>query len=600
MKITFSQEEIEGYFKDRKEAKHHFYDAAVNIAKKMAVHADGVFPGDLLKERRPNEPKEVLEYREKIWVPKTKPTFSKVYSELQKIRRSSDWSIKYENQDQFTLITDEQNLETYCEKNFPYFDSITNWVFSLMLRKELIDPNAVVVVMPIEWEVEETDLLQPFPVIFDSAKVIDFKSNDYVVLNNPEGAIYYVRGVPTLGKSIYVITTLEVLRYDQINAKGEFQLVVQVPHELGVLPAFSLRGILIDQAAQRFLYESRLAGMIPDLDEAVREYSDLQAAKVLHIYPERWEATNTECKACIGTGRRPNPSWTEACGCDKEIECNKCDGHGYTVAGPYSKIRVKMPTALEPGTNFPTPPAGYVEKDVEIVRIQDEGVRQHVYDALSAINFEFLAEVPLSQSGKAKEVDMDALNNTVHSIAEDIVWCMDNLYKLIAYWRYKGVYAIEKINDMLPSIGVPEKFNILTSAQTMEELTSSKNNKANSVIISALEIDYASKRFNNDPEVRDMVTIILKLDPLSNISEDEKMSRLSNKGITQIDYVISSNIQQFVQRAINENKKFPKLKLEEQQAVLKKYAQEIISQNAPVVTVPVNTGLEEIADDGNV
>lgn len=592
MKIQFTAEEIEGYFKDRKGYRHHFYDSSVEIAKKMQVHADGLFPDKLLKERRPNEPKEVLEYREKIWVPKTKPTFSKVYSELQKIRRSSDWSIKYENQDQYTLIPEENSLENYCEKDFPYFDSVTNWVFSLMLRKDLIDPNAVVVVTPIEWDVEETALLQPFPVIFDSVQVIDYKPNDYLVVNNPEGSTYYVRGNPMTGKSIFVLTTLEVLRYDQVDSKGNFRLVVQQAHGLGMLPAFSLRGILIDQAAQRFLYESRIAGMIPDLDEAVREYSDLQAAKVLHIYPERWEVTNSECTTCKGTGRRPNPRWTDTCGCDKEIDCGTCEGQGYIVAGPYSKIRVKMPSALEPGTSFPTPPAGYVEKDVEIVRIQDEGVRQHIYDALSSINFEFLAEVPLSQSGKAKEVDMDALNNTVHSIAEDIVWCMDNLYRLIAYWRYKGVYPLNKIDGMLPSIAVPEKFNILTSAQTMEELTSSKNNKANSIIISALEIDYASKRFNNEPAVRDMVTLILRLDPLPNITEDDKMSRLSNKGITQEDYIVSSNIQSFVQRAINENPKFPSLKLEEQQMVLKGFAQQVIALNTPIMTPLANTSLE--------
>jgi hypothetical protein len=53
-----------------------------------------------------------------------------------------------------------------------------------------------------------------------------------------------------------------------------------------------------------------------------------------------------------------------------------------------------------------------------------------------------------------------------------------------------------------------------------------------------MELEYASKKFNYDHHVRDMIELVLGLDQLSNIPEDEKMSRLSNKGIKQTDYII--------------------------------------------------------------
>lgn len=575
MAKIFTQEELNAYFKEK--TKHHFYKEAKEISEKMAVHADGHFPQSLLDERRPNEPLEVKDYRKTIWVPITKPTFTKVFSSLQKIRRSSDWSVTYKELEEFTKISEEETLEEYCEKNFPYFTSVTNWAFQLLLRKYLIDPNAVVFVFPLSFEVQENEFLRPFPVVFDSEDVIDYRQGEFAVFNNPLGATYYVRNNPVQGRSYFLITEEQILRYDQIDGKENFALKLEYNHGLDLLPCFPIKGVLIDQADNQFLYESRLAGMLPELDEAVREYSDLQAAKVLHIYPERWEFTNNECTVCKGTGKRPNPNWHT--GCDSTIiqpttTCDTCTGRGYVNAGPYSKIMVKPPNALEPNSQVPTPPAGFVEKDVEIIKIQEAGIDKHIYKALSAVNFEFLEKTPLAESGISKEVDKDELNNTVHSVAEDIVGSLDNLYQLIARYRYKELYSLDDIDQMLPLIPVPEKYDILSPQHLGEELKNAKDGKTNPVILNQMEAEYASKRFNTDPEVRDRLMLILELDPLPNVSEDDKMSRLTNKGITLETYVISSNIHEYVQRAIDADPKFPEKELKEQKETISKFAKE--------------------------
>lgn len=604
-KLIFEQDELDGYLKER--FKHHFYDKTVEIAKSMAVHADGKFPDDLIKERRPNEPEQVLEYREKIFIAKTKPTFTKIFSSLQKIRRSSDWSIRFEGE--FARINENETLEKYTGENYPYFTSLTNWVFTLLLRKYLIDPNAVVLVYPVEREIPENEYLKPIATIFDSCNVIDFVEDDYCVLINPMGSTYYVRGKEVEGKSYYLITTQQILKYDQVDSKMNFALAEQFDHSMGILPAFKLKGILIDQAENMYLYESRISGVIPELDEAIREYSDLQAAKVLHIYPERWEYTQTECVSCKGTGHRNNPQWFS--GCDPsiphQVTCDNSDcRNGYIVSGPYSKIMVRPLTSMEAagGSSIPTPPAGYVEKDVEIVKIMEESIQGHIYAALSSINFEFLAKTPLSESGIAKEVDKDELNNTVHSIAEDIVSAMDNIFRLTAYYRYSNLYSFNEIEEMLPTVSVPEKFDMLSSTHTQEELTEAKNNKSNPVIISALELAYTSSRFNTDPHVRDRLMLILNLDPLPNITEDEKMSRLTNKGITEITYIISSNIQEFVKRAIEEDPNFPELEHEKQREKMIEYAAEVSAELAPELLETPDTGLDDngqpLKDDSEI
>lgn len=602
-KLEFTQQEIDDFVKDR--SYHVFYKDAVDIAEMMCVHADGGKNPDgtvtarlskLLYERRPNEPLEIMEYRKKRFIPKTKPTFSKIFSSLQKIRRSSDWSIRYEGE--FSRIAEGETLEEYCDENYPGFTSLTNWVFTLMLRKYLIDPNAVVYVAPITTDVPENEYLQPIAQIFDSKNVIEFVQDDYAVLLNPNGALYYSGGKPVKGRSYIICTTMQILIYDQVDGRGKIMLTNTIDHNLGYLPAFKLKGVLIEQVGNSFLYESRIAGIIPELDEAITEYSDLQAAKVLHIYPERWEFTQNECTSCKGTGVRKNPLFTGPdCGCAAEIACGKCT-NGYVVAGPYSKILVRPVgnAAIEGVAQIPTPPAGYVEKDIAIVKVMEESVDAHIHNALAAINFEFLDKAPLAQSGVAKSFDSDEMSNTAHSIAEDIVAAMDNIYWLIALWRYKALYPVDDIMEMVPTIAVPEKFDILSASHTQEEIKAAKESKTNPVIVSALEIDYATRRFNAEPEVRDRVQLILKLDPLPNISEDDKMSRLSNKGITLESYVISSNIQSFVQRAIEEDKGFVDMELSKQQEVMQKYAEEITQAEEQSATPTPDTGLD---DQGN-
>lgn len=564
------------------ERSHFFYDRALKKCKAFEPHSEGCFPCELIECRRPNEPLEVKDYRKIIWVPKTKPTFSRIVSSLSKIRRSPDWSIKYTGLEKFPKIREGETLEDYSEKNFPYFQSVTNWMFSVCLKSYLTDPNGVILVMPLETVVEPTEYLKPFPTIFDCCDVVEFVAEDHAILNDQAGCYYSVRERSKTkmvkGKSYYVVDTVSIYKYDQTDAKGNMTLVAEYQHGLGRLPIFKLGGVICEAQGSNYMYESRISGILPELDEAVREYSDLQAAKVLHVYPERWEYTSHECTTCKGTGRRQNPAWSVGCDANipSQIDCNTCSGRGYIASGPYAKLLVKPADMGK--QQAPTPPAGYVEKDSEIVKLMDESVRQHIYDALAAINFQELASVPMNESGIAKAVDRDEQNNTVHAIAEDIVKIMDQLYSLIADYRYKDQYSFEEIEGMLPVIAVPEKFDLFSINNLQEDLKKAKDSKMNPVTLNAMEVDYAGKLFNTDPSIRDMVALTIKLDPLPSISEDEKMSRLSNKGILPESYIISSNINEFVQRAIEEDPDFASKTLQEQKGVMLKYATEVLEK----------------------
>lgn len=577
-KTEFTRAELESYFAGNIEIP--MKKEAIEAADNIRIHADGLYPAKIIDDARPHEDNEAKEYRKKIWKPKTKPTFSKVLTSLSKIRRSSDWSVLYPSEP-FARIPDGETLEDYCESNFPNFGSVTNWTFGVLLREYLIDPNAVVLVLPFKDLDTDTEFVQPYPHIIPVNHVIEYIQDDFCIVQNPLAAYYKDdKGGYVAGKSFYLATTESIFRFDQTK-RDKFELVWQYDHMTGILPAEKIRAVLKKSIGSDFLFESRIEPMLSELDEAAREYSDLQAVKVMHMYPERWEIATVECPTCNGTTKITTENGP--------ITCTDCGGSG-DAPSPFSRLLVRRAGPGEVAT--PIPPAGFVEKDAAIIDKMEKSVATHLYDALAAINMEFLNKVPLAESGISKEVDRDETNNFVHSVGEDLVRVMDWFYLIAAAWRYSLQYPNE-FEAMLPTISVPEHFDIFSTAFIEKELANAKEKKFNPVLISYMEREYASKKFaTSETDVLTELEIVLDHDPFQSLTEDEKMMRLTNKGIRQADYIISCNIAAFVRRAMRENENFPDLSYAEQNEILTGYAEEIITSNQSSIKPPGDTGLD--------
>ena len=205
---------------------------------------------------------------------------------------------------------------------------------------------------------------------------------------------------------------------------------------------------------------------------------------------------------------------------------------------------------------------------------------------------EFLADTPLAQSGVAKAFDRDELNNFVNAIAEDIVRILDGVYSLICEYRYmKIIPNAEQRRAMCPNINVPTKYDILNTSNLMAELTAARQANINPVVLRELEIDYAKKQFCTAPEVARMAESTFDLDPLFGVKEEDKMTMLSNGGITEQDYIISCNIQSFVRRAVNEDRQFYAKTYEQKMETMRKYAGEVQTANEPKQqTQPIDFG----------
>lgn len=63
MKLVFTPDELKDLFNEKVE--NHYKAEAIAKEHQMRVHFDGIYPTELIDERRPNEPTIVQDYRKK-------------------------------------------------------------------------------------------------------------------------------------------------------------------------------------------------------------------------------------------------------------------------------------------------------------------------------------------------------------------------------------------------------------------------------------------------------------------------------------------------------------------------------------------------------
>lgn len=564
--------------------RHEAYLKTVELYERVKRHAQGKKQIDLITERRPSESDDIKSYREKIFVAITKGEgVGLVLNALGKIRRSSDWMIKYPAVE--TSIKDEETLDAYCEKNFPYFQSVTFWAFSVLLKEYITDANAVVLVTPLvipkteSGEPDTSSFLRPVPLIFNSDNVYEL-TEDFALLKSTEKAFYNPSTRKWEGNVYYHVTPQTVSRIEETNNKT-LTTTIEFTHNFGVLPIAKTKGIYCDIVGNTPVYESRIMPMIPRLDEFVREYSDMQSEVVQHLNSEKWTFITQDCQRCmmdgVATGKVKKNN--------KNVVCPDCNGTGRVIQSPYKTSVVRSSKKNMGEQDVPIPPSGYVQKNTDIVKVQQERLDQHMYKAFCAIAMQHLFQMPLNVSGYKKELDMDESITFITNVAEDIVNVLDKVYYFTNEWRYSDAVPNEKKRrSQLPVINVPQRFDIISTDYLGEELAKAKTNKFNPLIIRTMEVELISKKFANNPELRDELMNLLELDPLPYYTVDEKNAMLQSNGITEEDYIISCNIQSFVKRGFEENNNFFTLPYSERYDKMKEYAQEIIKAEKEEMT----------------
>jgi len=546
---------------------------AVELYEALEVHAEGKVPKKIIDARRPNEPDEIKQYRYDIYASKTEHPISKVLTSLTKIRRSPDYKVDYSKTEAPAFL--DETLQKYLEQEYPVYDNIDAWLFDEAMQNALIDANAVVIMMPESFEIMENELVKPIPYICNCDDVLYYEEGDFVIACS-DREIEVVEDGAKREYEIHILSTRnEIIEYYVTHEKKVVE-INRFTHNLDELLAFRFRGLFYDNEDGDIIWKSPLQSMVVHLNEAAREYSDLQAEKVLHIYSEKWTINTNTCSKCSGTGKVKSPGFA-----GNYMSCGICKGSGYETVSPFKNHQINVDLTKPNQQIPPIPPAGYIQKDTAITKLLEESVNKHLYMALESVNMQFLYNVPLDQSGISKAWDRDETDNFAYKVASILKYIRENVAYYTNEMRYYFLIpSKEQRMMMLPTVTIPQKYDLVNNQLLIDEYKQAKEAKLSPVILANMEIEIALKRFSHDTDVSTYTTLVYKLDPLYTITEDEKILRLQNKGITEMDYVISSNIQKYVRKAIYEDANFPNLDYAEQVKVMEMMAEETMRGNS--------------------
>ena len=567
---------------------------ALMLYKALKTHANGEVPEKIIKERRPNEPDVIMDYRFKIYAAKTEHPITKVITSLGKIRRSPDYKVDYSKAVYPTYIKD--NLQVYLEDKFPFYDNLDSWLFDEAMQNILIDANAVCLIVPLKYNIAENELIQPVPFIANVDEVIYYSENDYAIVETDRD-YEYNDGKNTKEYDIHILSTQnEIVEYvlvDTQNGKMYIELN-RFQHNLGELQGFRFRGTFYKNEDGDIIWKSPINPMVTPLNEAARLYSDLQAEYVLHMHSEKWTINTNTCKKCNGTGK------VKVGLALSNTLCNTCNGSGYETVSPFQNKVVNIDLNRPNSQIPPIPPSGYIQKNIEIANILKEAVSGNLYEALESINMQFLYNVPLNESGISKQWDRDETDNFAHKVAGLLKYVRENVAYYTNNLRYYFVIPSQEQRNLgLPVISIPQKYDLVNNALLIAEYKEAKTANLSPIILASMEMEISLKRFSADSDVSTYTKLVYKLDPLYSVSEDDKMMRLNNKGITETDYIISSNIHKFIRKAMNEDEQFASKEYVVQMALMNKYALEIKKENSIANDLLVPLDGTDVVQSGN-
>lgn len=155
----------------------------------------------------------------------------------------------------------------------------------------------------------------------------------------------------------------------------------------------------------------------------------------------------------------------------------------------------------------------------------------------------------------------------------------------------------KKEDKNLPEINKPTQFDILTTAERINNFAVASKSGVDKNYLRMKAIEIANSDFATTPDVKNYLVTTLNLDPLYGYVVDEISAGVNAGTIRKVDWTIHNNLKPFIDRAIEENQKFLTMKKNEQIAILEKYGEELIKSEKPKVdpNMVINTDVNAAA-----
>ena len=526
--------------KDNKQDFHLTYGVVKDHADEISVHAEGVFPAELMGSKYPSESDEEFNYRKANYQAVTRPFWGRALNSIQRIWNPTNYSIE--------LPGDSGEVHEYLFKDYPTFKSITKYFAQVVTPNKINYPNSVLAIRPKsiplkmrgeEIVIDESKSVEPISVFYHSDDVYEFNELFSLVRTAKRSMVDIGGQKKKEGVIMELYDNTYIYKITQIGKKNDWSFDVEqwYQHNLGHVPVYLLEGEprTIDG---HVYYMSYFEKSLDFLNKVVCQNSTLDATTDKNAYATRVyyesDCDNPKCGYRCNVGYQLNDD-------GDPVTCGSCKGTGkktmFTPMRDYTidpKIRVNEEAP-------PFPPLTYVSPGTEILEWLDKKIRRDIEDGFAFMNID-VASKPNGQTATAAKIDREELFSFLLLVSQELFMLLGTVMDDIIMMRYG--------KDIDFTIRPPDEFTIRDSQVLTEEIETMSKLNVSPLAIKRVLKEWTSRRFNDDSIDKHILDIVYATDAFTNTSRQEMNTGISNGTIQKWQQVLHDNIYKYIDKMI--------------------------------------------------
>jgi hypothetical protein len=490
----------------------------VGIYNDMIVHTRGEKPKHLLEINRPNEPKDIIEYRLNTYFPITKDPILKAINSTYHLIKQSDYK----------LICGNKTKEYLAVKRFESSISINKLdiytlIFNSFLQIDIEDPNGLLFVEPVN-TYDKNDIPQNLPQTEEVDIEIRYIQSKHIKYIDSYILIYETDrihlGSNKVEAPVYkIVNDTDIFIYYPVKINEQNEIVYELQnyyrHNFGFVPYRVLGGLEtlrnIESHSKNYidkertneykLFDTFFTAYNSWANKAIISSSETDAVKLRYSFPIT-ERLGTECKTCKGHKTiLANDCRLGTCGHDRgdciQTACGTCHGTGHVIAfSPYTEIVKQPPRIVDGETYQDIDTIKYYSPPMESIAINKEYWYEMMDKAEQSIS---VYQSYDNQSGVAKEYDREQKRDFISVIG-------DNQFDLLEF----AVRCISKylFDDAIVKVIKPIRYEIRNKEAIINEISNVA--KINSNLSKPLALEYIELEY--DGEDKRIMEIIIEND----------------------------------------------------------------------------------------
>lgn len=566
----------------QRDKRHDLYKETCESCEKMKPHIYGTKPVDILNRTRPREPEEVKKYRLENYEATTKATAAKALTILSKIFNPELSEIKWKDKTNNAKILEEYALEYY-----PQFNSVVKFMAEAGTKRMIADANGAIAIRPRKLPENELQRVDPIIILYGSHSIWWVDDDCWVIHTKEEdtnkGILHYFS---YYDKNIVIDFIAQVFNSKDVSITETFFYVIDFKEP----PIWYLQGDPESTDSGLNYFVSFFEPALPFWNYVITHDSDVFGSYISHLFPIKVEITE-ECDFVFDDMRCEVGKIKYGDG--KIKDCPSCHGSGFKrTAGPYGVHQITSDKLK--GANIGSlKPVDYVTVPTEPTKMLEERVDALHLKGLAALNMDVVDKVGANQSGIAKVIDRGELYNFLSKVASVMY---DTHLTNIFYYFNLYMFSVEDaapgrdVEKNLPEISKPVKFDISTIAEMTNEYEVAKKADINPEYLRQKQISIASKEFANNPDLKQMITLAIELDPLPGLTVEEADTLVISGIVSKRDAVLHFQMSRFIFIASTEKQGFYQMPKDEKIKILNEYAEKFIKENkATIDTSAIDT-----------